>query len=255
MWFISAMLPRHSIAIQLLLCQTLRALILPNIGDKAVTHATDAATVERWLSHHCTSATVLGFDTETRPVFKKGQRPNPPCVVQLSTMDACLVAQIYEPRKNAAAIREALKNALLNRRVLMAGVGIDDDAIDLWQHWGLALNGRIELSGEGKQPRGLRQLCLEATGIELSKSSSVQCSNWATALSETQIKYAAADAWAGSAIYNRLCALDEATFGYDAVCRFLDGEQSCSTRELEPSRFDPFRDTGSPPPLPKCCPD
>ena len=216
----------------LMLCQS-RALVLPNIGEKAVTHATDAAAVKRWLSDHCDSgfeSTVLGFDSETRPVFKKGQRPNAPSVVQLSTLDACLVAQICGPGKTSAAVRKALTAPLASQTLLKAGVGIDDDAIDLWQHWGLELNGRIELSGEGSQPRGLARLCSEATGIVLSKSSSVQCSNWAAALSETQIKYAAADAWAGSAIMHRLCALDEAVFGYDAVRRLLAEEQSCSTR-------------------------
>ena len=62
---------------------------LPNIGEKAVTYATTAPAVHSWLEAHVEPCCVLGFDTETRPSFKKGQ-VHPPAVVQLSTTDACL---------------------------------------------------------------------------------------------------------------------------------------------------------------------
>ena len=209
------------------------ALLLPSIGEFDVTHATDATTVRKWLTAHCdgSEGAVLGFDTETKPMFRKTRRPHPPSVVQLATADACLVAQIATspPSQGEREVRQVLAATLANRRILKAGVAIDDDAIDLWLHWGLEMSGRVELAG-GKKPRGLARLTLEATGIRLAKSASVQKSNWAApALSEKQVAYAAADAWAGRAVLARLASIDDATFGYAAVHRRLcEGERSCA---------------------------
>ena len=225
-------------------------IMLPNIGEKAVTVATTARHVQTWLDEHLTESCVLGFDTETRPSFKKGQ-VNPPAVVQLSTMDACLVAQIFvakshlvggrnnrvrtplpqAKREAADEVRAALVDLLENRDILKAGVGIDDDAVDLWQSWGVEMNGRVELGygAADNRPRGLARLLLDATGITLEKSASVQRSDWAEPLSERQVIYAAADAWAGMAIYDRLRSIDDATFGYDAVRQRLLDQKGCAS--------------------------
>ena len=229
------------------------ALNLPNIGDKSVAHATDAEAVTRWLDEHCASPRVLGFDTETRPSYRKGQ-VNPPAVVQLSTADACLVAQIFVARSrsrgsgsalgakgirqlkeesamasdSAAAVRAALKATLEDRSIIKAGVGIDDDAIELWQSWGLELNSRLELGGGASNNVGLARLLNDATGITLVKSASVQKSDWSAALTDKQLAYAAADAWAGRAIYERLNELQPDTFGYEPISQLLAQEPACS---------------------------
>jgi hypothetical protein len=227
-------------------------LVLPSIGEKAVTHATNSASVQKWLDEHCSATCVLGFDTETRPTFKADQPQNPPSVVQLSTEDACLVAPIFvapsqkgkagkrvmsprEARNAADGVRRTLAATLESRFILKAGVGIDQDAIDLWQHWGLEVNGRLELgrstdaSGARSRPRSLKHLLADATGIELAKSKKVQMSDWAAApLSERQVAYAAADAWAGKAVYERLAELDAQTFGYEPVRRVLSSEPCCA---------------------------
>lgn len=219
--------------IVLLVHTSFGALLLPSIGEFDVTHATDAATVRRWLTTHCdgSEGAILGFDTETKPMFKKTNRPYPPSVVQLATADACLVAQIATspPSIGEQEVRQVLAETLANRKILKVGVAIDDDAIDLWLHWGLEMYGRVELAG-GRQPRGLARLTLEATGVTLPKSASVQKSNWAApTLSEKQVAYAAADAWAGRAVLARLASIDEASFGYAAVHRRLsEGEKSCA---------------------------
>lgn len=236
---------RHCVA--LLLVRTASALVLPNIGDKLVTHALTAASCRAWVEEHCAAPCVLGFDTESRPSFKVGQL-NPPAVVQLSTRDACLVAPIHVAasrsvgkgrdkrreivppgaREAADEVRHVLAAVLASDTVLKAGVGVDDDAIDLWQSWGLEVNGRVELGGGGGGGRSLAKLTANATGIELVKTASVQRSDWAAPLTSKQIAYAAADAWAGKAVYDRLAELDDETFGYAAVCRLLSTEASCA---------------------------
>jgi hypothetical protein len=232
------------------------ALLLPNIGEKAVTHAASAAAVREWLAEHCAAPCVLGFDTETQPAFRKGQA-HPPAVVQLATADACLVAQIFVARSRrdkssgqrtaipatrrdeADAIRHALTETLASRSIIKAGVGIDDDAVDLWQFWGLELNARLELGGGPHPMRGLARLCADATGIRLSKPGTVQKSNWALPLGEKQVAYAAADAWAGVAVYERACHLDEATYSHESPHHGSNPQPSSSPAALhltEPRR-------------------
>lgn len=198
------------------------------------------------MDKHVQPKCVLGFDTETRPSFRKGQL-NPPAIVQLSTMDACLVAQIFvadtyrvgtrqnkrtistspELRCRAADVRLALTEALRSSSILKAGVGIDDDAIDLWQCWGIEVNGRLELGGCG-QRWSLARLLRAATGVELAKPASVQKSDWAAPLGEKQVAYAAADAWAGRAIYERLVELDPGSFSCEPLATLLAGERGCA---------------------------
>ena len=229
----------------LLLLLATSGLLLPGIGEKVVTHATSAADVRSWVEEHCSAPGVVGFDTETRPSHRKG-RPNPPAVIQLSTMHACLVAQVYvaprhrlgrrgawvesarEAREGADGVRHALTATLEDRSILKAGVGVDNDAIDLWQFWGLEVNGRVELAGVAERSRSLARLLATTTGVELSKPKALQASDWAAPLGERQVAYAAADAWAGRAIYERLSSLDASSFGLDAVAALLDaGERSC----------------------------
>lgn len=228
---------------------TASGLLLPGIGDKSVTIASSAHDVQQWLDVHCVGPCVLGFDTESRPSFRKGQN-NPPAVVQLSTIDACLVAQIYvadnhfvggkgnrvrvdlppSAQEAATDVRNSLGQLLESRSILKVGVGIDDDAVDLWQYWGFEVNGRVELGygAPDNRPRGLARLLSDATGIAMQKSSSVQTSDWAAPLSERQVQYAAADAWAGVAVYERLQELDEPKFGYEAVRHRLLAEKGCA---------------------------
>ena len=221
-------------------------LLLPNIGERSVTYATSGAMVRAWLDEHVEPQCVLGFDTETRPSYRMGQ-VHPPAVVQLSTSDACLVAQIFvaetyrvgfgkqkktvntpqEVRGGAAEVRDALAEVLESSSVFKAGVSIDDDAIDLWQCWGLEVSSRLELGGSG-QRWSLARLLGAATGVELAKPASVQKSDWAAPLGEKQVAYAAADAWAGRAIYERLLELDPGNFSHEALARLLAGERGCS---------------------------
>ena len=163
--------------------------------------------------------------------------------MQLATADACLVAQISlassrraskkgprrdpiprEQREQADQVRHALVETLASREVIKAGVGIDGDAIDLWSSWGLELNSRLELGGDEREPRRLARLCADATGITLAKPKGVQRSDWAAPLTEEQVAYAAADAWAGVAVYERLLALDAATYTFEAVKAVLASE-------------------------------
>lgn len=71
------------------------------------------------------SADLLGFDTETRPSFRKGRR-NSPALIQLATANAVYLVQLaflpFGPH---------IVEILANPDQVKAGVGIRDDMRDL----------------------------------------------------------------------------------------------------------------------------
>ena len=63
----------------------------------------------------------VGFDTETRPSFKKGQRYKI-SLMQISTDEACFLFRL-----NRIGIPEALEEFLANEKVLKIGLSLRDD--------------------------------------------------------------------------------------------------------------------------------
>ncbi|MBG0791273.1 MAG: 3'-5' exonuclease domain-containing protein 2 [Desulfovibrionaceae bacterium] len=147
---------------------------------------------------------LLGFDTETRPVFKKGKKPGPPSLLQLATARCAYVFQL-----NVLPLHQGLCRILANKRVTKTGVAVRDDIIGLQRHARFKPSGFIDLSDvtakAGMQTHGLRNMAANLLGFRISKSA--QCSNWAKdQLSPQQVNYAATDAWISRELY---LALDE----------------------------------------------
>ena len=147
---------------------------------------------------------VLGFDTETRPSFRKGRR-NSPALIQLATaQDVYLIQLSWLP------FGADLAELLANPAQVKAGVGIRDDMRDLAKLYDFEPAGLVDLGGVArahKMPsQGLRTLAANFFGWRISKGS--QCSNWSLPeLSDRQIAYAATDAWIGRLIFVRMCEL------------------------------------------------
>ncbi len=143
--------------------------------------------------------TLLGFDTETRPVFRKGQGPYPPALVQLAAADHVYLFQISQ-----LTFGDGLKDVLADRSVVKTGVSVSDDVKALkdlspFEEAGFldlgALSARLQM-----KTHGLRNLAANLLGFRISKGA--QCSNWAReTLSPAQIIYAATDAWISREIY------------------------------------------------------
>jgi len=145
--------------------------------------------------------TVLGFDTETRPAFKKGQA-FPPSLLQLATAEKVFLFQLT-PLGLPPPLREILENTA----IIKTGVSLAYDLKELNKLSPLNSGGFIDLGQEAKQRgvknHGLRGLCAVLLGFRISKSS--QTSNWSKKnLTPAQIKYAATDAWVGRELYFRL---------------------------------------------------
>lgn len=150
--------------------------------------------------------THLGFDTETRPTFKKGEY-YPPALIQLGTADC-----VYLFRISAIKSFEPLLPILESPDILKTGVGIKEDVKELRKMaefkpagFGEVTELTTKLGYENKGLRALAGLLLDG---RISKAA--QVSNWARqTLDDKQIRYAATDAWVSREIYCKALAESE----------------------------------------------
>jgi len=144
---------------------------------------------------------LLGFDTETRPTFRKG-RKNAVSLIQLSTEDlACLF------RINKIGIPDELADLLSDPSVIKTGVAVHDDIKFLKSVRKFNPEGFVDLQtlvkDFGIQSSGLKKLTAIVLGFRISKRQ--QVTDWeAEQLTEAQQIYAATDAWVCHQIYKKL---------------------------------------------------
>lgn len=149
---------------------------------------------------------ILGFDTETRPVFVKG-RFNHVALLQLSTENQAFLFRLQNKE-----ILEVISEILSDKNIIKAGVAIRDDIKGLKKIHDFEPMGFIELqtyvNNFGIKDAGLRKLAGNILGFRISKTERI--SNWEkTKLTNSQIKYAATDAWVGYKIYKKLSKLNK----------------------------------------------
>ena len=142
----------------------------------------------------------LGFDTETRPSFKKGEY-YPPALVQLANENCVYLFRICKVNTIAP-----LLPILESSKILKTGVAIKDDVKELRVMEDFNPHGFVDLAeitvSLGYENRGLRALAGLLLGGRISKAA--QVSNWARPdLDRKQIQYAATDAWISREIYQR----------------------------------------------------
>lgn len=144
---------------------------------------------------------VIGFDTETRPAFKKGVL-NRVALLQLSTPDHAFLFRV-----NKTGIPKSLLLLLSDPGIIKPGVAIRDDIKGLQVISKFRPQGFIELQDHAKEIGiinfSLKKLAAIILGFRISKSQ--QLSNWeAPTLTEAQQIYAATDAWVALEIYKAL---------------------------------------------------
>ncbi len=148
---------------------------------------------------------LLGFDTETKPAFKKGV-VNGVALLQLAARD-----RVFIFRLNKTGFTAPLASLLSNKNILKVGAAIRDDIKSLQKLNQFRAEGFIELQEMVKKyhisDSGLRKLAGIVLGIQISKSQ--QVSNWERkVLTDSQLIYAATDAWVCHEIYRKLVAHD-----------------------------------------------
>jgi ribonuclease D len=141
---------------------------------------------------------VVGFDTETRPTFKKGQS-HTPSLVQIAGSQAVYLFQIK--RLDCSHVLAAIFD---NPHILKTGVALSRDLTDLQKVFPFQPANMLDLgdiaSLLGYQQTGLRNLVGIFLGRRITKGA--QTSNWAAAtLTSRQITYAATDAWVCRQLY------------------------------------------------------
>ena len=152
------------------------------------------------------SQKILGLDTETRPLFKKGQQ-HKVALLQVSTEDTCFLFRL-----NHTGLTPALKELLEDQKVLKVGLSWHDDLNSLHRLGAFETGRFVDIQDHvrevGIEDLSLQKLYANLFGRKISKRQ--QLSNWeADILSDRQKRYAATDAWACIQLYKELIRLKE----------------------------------------------
>jgi len=135
---------------------------------------------------------ILGFDTETRPVFRKGVHHNV-SLLQLSTPEEAFLFRL-----NHLGFPNEIVALLEDSSILKVGVAILDDVRGLQKLSDFNAGGFIDLAdiaGDlGIVTCGLRNLAAILLGVRITKKA--QLTNWERpVINSKQSLYAATDAW------------------------------------------------------------
>ncbi len=146
---------------------------------------------------------VIGFDTESKPTFLKGEVSTGPHLVQLATDDRAYLFQI-----GAVPSLEVLKPVLESAAILKVGFGLQDDIKRLRAKLGIETSNVLDLSTalrrNERNTLGAKTAVARFFGQKMQKSKKITTTNWALPrLSEKQILYAADDAHVALRIYRR----------------------------------------------------
>jgi ribonuclease D len=152
------------------------------------------------------SQRILGFDTETRPSFKRGHQYKV-SLLQVSTPDTCFLFRL-----NHTGLTPALIELLEDKTVKKIGLSWHDDINSLHKIGEFKIGHFIDIQDHvkdiGIEDLSLQKLYANLFGEKISKRQ--QLSNWeADVLSDKQKVYAATDAWACIKIYEELIRLKE----------------------------------------------
>ena len=141
---------------------------------------------------------LLGFDTETRPSYRKGES-HPPALLQLAGENEVFIFQL-----KFTGLPRPLCGILANPNIIKAGVSLNYDINELRTLAQFEPAGFVDIGNlakkKGIQNHGLRGLAAVLLGFRISKSA--KTSNWGgNDLMQGQIRYAATDAWVGRELY------------------------------------------------------
>ncbi len=142
----------------------------------------------------------IGFDTESRPSFKKGEK-HPVSLIQLATSDCAYLFRI-----NITGLTDEIRAVIEDESITKIGLGLVQEVKELLggdkEYGGFIDLEKIAKTNRFKK-RGVKALAAHFMGIRISKNA--QISNWErTQLTHKQIVYAATDAWICLKIYEKM---------------------------------------------------
>jgi ribonuclease D len=155
------------------------------------------------LAMNLGSPREIGFDTETKPSFRKGE------VYKVALLQLSTETDAYLIRLHYVTQFQIIKNILENKDIVKAGVAIRDDLRLLQKIFKFIPQNFVELQDLAKK-KGLKNFGLKGMAEEVLQSTlskRTKMTNWeARELTLQQQMYAATDAWIGLAIYQKLNA-------------------------------------------------
>ncbi|MBI5107621.1 MAG: 3'-5' exonuclease domain-containing protein 2 [Rhodocyclales bacterium] len=145
---------------------------------------------------------VLGFDTEAKPTFAKGEVSTGPHLIQLATESTVWLFPVRQSLEHPC-----LRQILESPQILKVGFGLGSDLAQLRGKFGIEPRGILDLSQA--LPReaphktlGAKTAVARYLGRRMQKSKHITTSNWASPrLNERQMLYAANDAHVALRIY------------------------------------------------------
>lgn len=173
----------------------------PGLGLAQITLIDSGALAEKALAA-LLAADAIGFDSESKPTFLKGEVSTGPHLVQLATDDHAYLFPVS--RQHDAS---ALKRILEAPGVLKVGLGLGNDRSALKSRLDIELTNLLDLGEALRGPGhrgtvGAKVAVAHFFGQKLQKSKKIGTSNWANArLNERQLLYAANDAHVALQLY------------------------------------------------------
>lgn len=144
---------------------------------------------------------ILGFDTETKPSFRKG-RLHKVALLQVASHDTAFLFQL-----NAIGVTDDIVRLLEDTTITKVGLSLSDDMRALSQRRkfkpGVFVEIQTLVKEIGIEDLSLQKIYANLFGMRISKTK--QLSNWNTEiLDDKQKKYAALDAYACVRIYEKV---------------------------------------------------
>ena len=147
----------------------------------------------------------IGFDTESKPTFNKGELSGGPDVVQFATVSTAYVFQL----RHAASL-DLVRQVLAERQVIKVGFGLGQDQQQLRQRLGACAQPLLDLDVVFRRQGYQRTIGIKSAVAILFKqrfvkSKRITTSNWAQhPLEPRQLLYAANDAWVALQVLHAL---------------------------------------------------
>jgi hypothetical protein len=148
---------------------------------------------------------IVGFDSESKPVFVKGRVSEGPHIVQFATLDKAFIFQVHR-----SECHQYLVEMFQSEEVLKVGFGLKSDRGQIHKKFGVSLKSVLDLNSVFRKDgyrgaTGVRAAVAIVFNKKFHKSKNVTTSNWALPqLTSRQLIYAANDAYAALRVLSAL---------------------------------------------------
>ncbi|MBQ3660098.1 MAG: 3'-5' exonuclease domain-containing protein 2 [Bacteroidales bacterium] len=151
---------------------------------------------------HLSSCRMIGFDTETKPIFQPHAPRCATALLQLSSEERSFLFRLH-----TLGLPKPLADILASKSITKVGAAVADDVRGLQHYTDFTAARFMDLQRFAEQfgikDKSVKKLAAIILGRRVSKAQ--QCSNWeAPVLSYPQQLYAATDAWICLVMYKKL---------------------------------------------------